>query len=41
MGATEYVYAFESADSNDKQLIGGKGAGLARMTQIGLCRPAS
>ncbi|KPK82405.1 MAG: pyruvate phosphate dikinase [Gemmatimonas sp. SM23_52] len=39
MGATRYVYAFESADSSDKQLIGGKGAGLARMTQIGLPVP--
>jgi len=39
MGVTRHVYAFEAADSSDKQLIGGKGAGLARMTQIGLPVP--
>jgi pyruvate,orthophosphate dikinase len=39
MAATRYVYPFEEGDSADRQLLGGKGAGLARMTQIGLPVP--
>ncbi len=39
MGETRYVFTFEEADSGDKQLLGGKGSGLARMTQIGLPVP--
>jgi pyruvate,orthophosphate dikinase len=39
MGAQQYVFPFELGDSSDKQLLGGKGAGLARMTQIGLPVP--
>jgi pyruvate,orthophosphate dikinase len=33
------VYPFEDGDSRDKQLLGGKGAGLAQMTRIGLPVP--
>ncbi len=39
MKAKRFVYPFEEADSTDKQLLGGKGTGLARMTQIGLPVP--
>jgi pyruvate,orthophosphate dikinase len=39
MGAMRYVFTFEEGDSGDKQLLGGKGSGLARMTQIGLPVP--
>ncbi len=39
MEATRYVYPFEEADSRDRQLLGGKGAGLAEMTRIGLPVP--
>ncbi|UCC70982.1 MAG: pyruvate, phosphate dikinase [Gemmatimonadota bacterium] len=39
MGAFRYVYPFEEGDSNDKQLLGGKGSGLAGMTQMGLPVP--
>jgi pyruvate,orthophosphate dikinase len=38
MGSS-YVFAFEDADSSDKKLLGGKGSGLAKMTQIGLPVP--
>ena len=34
-----YVYDFDQADSNDTARLGGKGAGLARMTAIGLPVP--
>ncbi|UCF20886.1 MAG: pyruvate, phosphate dikinase [Gemmatimonadota bacterium] len=34
-----YVFAFADADSTNKQVLGGKGSGLARMTQIGLPVP--
>jgi pyruvate,orthophosphate dikinase len=37
--AGTFVYAFEDGDSTDKQLLGGKGTGLARMTQLGLPVP--
>jgi pyruvate,orthophosphate dikinase len=39
MGARKYVYAFEEGDSKNKMLLGGKGANLAEMTQIGLNVP--
>ena len=35
----KYVYDFEEADPNNKKLFGGKGAGLALMTQAGLPVP--
>jgi pyruvate,orthophosphate dikinase len=35
----KYVYPFEEADPRDKQLLGGKGVGLAEMTQMGLPVP--
>ncbi len=34
-----YCYAFEDGDGKNKQLLGGKGAGLCTMTQIGLPVP--
>jgi pyruvate,orthophosphate dikinase len=34
-----YCYAFEEGDGTDKKLLGGKGAGLCTMTQIGLLVP--
>ncbi len=34
-----YVFAFEEGDGKDKRLLGGKGAGLCEMTQIGLNVP--
>ncbi|MDG6220909.1 MAG: pyruvate, phosphate dikinase, partial [Candidatus Thermoplasmatota archaeon] len=37
--AEKHVYLFSEADSKDKQLLGGKGAGLAAMTQAGLPVP--
>jgi pyruvate,orthophosphate dikinase len=39
MAATSYVFPFEEGDAGDKQLLGGKGAGLATMTQMGLPVP--
>jgi pyruvate,orthophosphate dikinase len=39
MTTKTYVFAFEEADSKDKMLLGGKGANLAEMTQIGLNVP--
>lgn len=35
----KYVYAFEEGKMEDKNLLGGKGAGLAEMTRIGLPVP--
>ncbi|MCB1878257.1 MAG: pyruvate, phosphate dikinase, partial [Chromatiales bacterium] len=35
----KFVYAFEEGDGKDKQLLGGKGANLCEMTQIGLNVP--
>ncbi len=40
MGSTRYVFPFEEGDATDKQLLGGKGTGLASMTQMGLPVPA-
>ncbi len=36
---TTYVYSFECGDGKNKMLLGGKGANLAEMTQIGLNVP--
>ena len=35
----KWVYAFSEGDGGDKQLLGGKGANLCEMTQIGLNVP--
>jgi len=35
----KYVYLFEEAVGTDKKLLGGKGAGLAEMTRMGLPVP--
>jgi pyruvate,orthophosphate dikinase len=35
----KYVYMFEEADGTNKKLLGGKGAGLAEMTRMGLSVP--
>ncbi len=35
----KYVYAFEDGDGSDKMLLGGKGANLCEMTQIGINVP--
>lgn len=35
----KFVYLFEEADGSNKKLFGGKGAGLAEMTQMGLPVP--
>ncbi|PIQ78580.1 pyruvate, phosphate dikinase [Candidatus Peregrinibacteria bacterium CG11_big_fil_rev_8_21_14_0_20_46_8] len=35
----KFVYSFEDAKTGSKQLLGGKGAGLAEMTKIGLPVP--
>jgi pyruvate, orthophosphate dikinase len=37
--AKKYVYSFTEGDGKDKQLLGGKGANLCEMTQIGLNVP--
>src|SRR5512147_1566710 len=37
--ARKYIYAFEEGDGKNKILLGGKGAGLCEMTQIGLNVP--
>jgi pyruvate,orthophosphate dikinase len=39
MNTKTYVYAFEEGDGKNKILLGGKGAGLCEMTQIGLNVP--
>lgn len=39
MKKTQYVYAFRDGDGKNKQLLGGKGANLCEMTQIGLNVP--
>ena len=35
----QYIYAFEAGDGKNKMLLGGKGANLCEMTQIGLNVP--
>ncbi len=39
MSAKHWVFAFEDGDGKDKKLLGGKGANLCEMTQIGLNVP--
>ena len=39
MNTKKYIYAFEEGDGKNKILLGGKGAGLCEMTQIGLNVP--
>lgn len=39
MKSHKYVYLFEEADGRNKKLFGGKGAGLAEMTRMGLPVP--
>jgi pyruvate,orthophosphate dikinase len=39
MDVKKYVYAFEEGDGKNKMLLGGKGANLCEMTQIGLNVP--
>ncbi|NWG02241.1 MAG: pyruvate, phosphate dikinase [Syntrophaceae bacterium] len=39
MKSSKYVYLFEEADGTNKKLFGGKGAGLAEMTRMGLPVP--
>jgi len=39
MGSKQLVYAFEEGDGKDKKLLGGKGANLCEMTQMGLPVP--
>ena len=35
----QYIYEFEKGDGKNKMLLGGKGANLCEMTQIGLNVP--
>ena len=35
----KYVFSFDEGDGKDKKLLGGKGANLCEMTQIGLNVP--
>ena len=37
--ADRYVFGFEEADPADRDLLGGKGSGLARMMEMGLAVP--
>src|SRR5882672_834685 len=37
---TRYVYAFDERSDGGRQLLGGKGIGLAEMTQLGVPVPA-
>ena len=39
MTSKQYIYTFEEGDGKDKLLLGGKGANLCEMTQIGLNVP--
>ena len=39
MAAKKSVFAFEEGDPSNKKLLGGKGANLCGMTQIGLPVP--
>ena len=39
MSGRQYIYPFEEGDGKNKQLLGGKGANLCEMTQIGLNVP--
>ena len=37
--STQYVFSFQDGDGHNKKLLGGKGANLCEMTQIGLNVP--
>src|SRR5579864_4592251 len=37
---TRYVYAFDEPSEGGRELLGGKGIGLAEMTQLGIPVPA-
>ena len=39
MSGRKYIYTFDEGDAGDKMLLGGKGANLCAMTQIGLNVP--
>ena len=39
MSPKKYVFSFKEGDGKNKKLLGGKGAGLCEMTQIGLNVP--
>jgi pyruvate,orthophosphate dikinase len=39
MNSRKYIYAFEDGDGKNRMLLGGKGANLCEMTQIGLNVP--
>ena len=39
MGQNKFIYAFSEGDGKNKKLLGGKGANLCEMTQIGLNVP--
>ena len=39
MGNKKFVFSFEEGDGKNKKLLGGKGANLCEMTQIGLNVP--
>ena len=39
MGPEKYLFSFDEGDGKDKKLLGGKGANLCEMTQIGLPVP--
>ena len=39
MSDARFIYTFEEGDGNDRMLLGGKGANLCTMTQIGLDVP--
>ena len=36
---TKWIYSFEEGSANDKALLGGKGANLAEMSNLGLTVP--
>jgi pyruvate, orthophosphate dikinase len=40
MASTSFVYDFDEPSDGGKELLGGKGAGLAEMTQLGVPVPA-
>ena len=40
MAAERYVYAFDEPSTGGRDLLGGKGIGLAEMTQMGVPVPA-
>lgn len=39
MAGRQFVYAFDEGDGKNKRLLGGKGANLCEMTQMGLNVP--